>query len=156
MSVSSTKWPNIKHQLAFYKAFIQDRQFVHQFNETYEPILDMLQESSNINKGGDMDKITRALKDTHLIEDNFLKLHVKWSQHTYSIFVDEPKFSVTGILANLGAILNLYAGITLVLVFEIVELIYDIGYSVYHRKEERRKKHQAIHEVSPLQPCNNS
>ena len=134
LTVSSMAWPDINHELAFYNSFIKGRGFEHRFNKTYEPIVDMV-DTSNMSSTEDIERIKDALKETNLIEDNFLKVHVIWHQYIFPSFVDEPKFTMAGILAQLGATLNLYAGITLILLFEILELVYNIGYAMCNTVE---------------------
>ena len=134
LAISSIEWPDINHELAFYNSYIKGRAFESRFSDTYEPINDMVKNLDKYNRE-DMEKLKLELMDTTLIEDNFLKFHIHWPQYIFQSYEDEPKFTLTGFFAKLGATTNLYAGITFILIFEVLELLYNIGYAMCFSRE---------------------
>ena len=61
----------------------------------------------------------------------------KFTMMEYS---DSPQFSVAAFLSQLGGALNLWAGITVVVVIEVIELIYETASDKWRTKKSARRR----------------
>ena len=69
-----------------------------------------------------------------LVKKNFLSAYIL-IQSRLEEYHDIPKVTLGSILAQLGATLNLWAGITVIIVVEFIELLYE----TIHKKSESNK-----------------
>ncbi len=100
---SAAGWPGVALSEAFYKANINDRPYAWRFAH-YQNI-------SNENKSS----------ATKAIEQNFLRFTVQLVSNRYIEFSDEGKFNLTILVSQLGGSLNLWSGITMVVIVEFLE-----------------------------------
>ena len=59
-------------------------------------------------------------------------------QFTMMEFSDRPQLPFIGFVSQLGGALNLWAGITVVIVIELIELIYEIIMKQYKRPNTKK------------------
>ncbi len=118
MQVDSVPWPLKSQQLSFYKKMIKHRHFAPKF-DIYEEILD------EINRGNKT-KATSLLQQQNLIENNFVKFTFNPAAFHIIKLSDIPKTQLVDLFSSLGGTLNLYSGITLLVVVEIIELLWKL------------------------------
>ena len=61
-----------------------------------------------------------------LIKDNFLSLQLVSGRQMMVEFNDNPKMTSVNFIGQLGGALNLWAGITVVVIVELIEFVIDI------------------------------
>ena len=113
-SVSHAKWP-LDTTLAesFYQEIIAGKPYAWKFNQLLEKP-----------KGNDsFSDYMLHLQQQGLIRNNFLSVNVRMSNRMYTYYEDQPKYSVLSLAAQFGGALNLWAGITMVLLIELCELL---------------------------------
>lgn len=111
------KWPRASYQLDLYKNFIHNKSYGVYFREYYD-IIEKL-EAGTINSS----QAIREVRHLRILEDNFVKFTISANQETVSVVEDAPKLSPTELLSQIGGILNLYSGITTVLLIELIEVV---------------------------------
>ena len=82
------------------------------------------------------------LRSSSLIDDNFVKVELFFSPHPVLAFESQAALSEVSFVSLLGGTLNLYAGITFVLLFEVVELLVKLCENGYKRYKERSSQNQ--------------
>ena len=72
----------------------------------------------------------------NLISQNFAGVQMYLDQTTFMEFNDRPQLPLIGFISQLGGALNLWAGITVVVVIELVELGYELIVANYRKQTE--------------------
>ena len=109
--ISFTEWPSDLFHGDFYDMYISGRPYEHRYAalRTSDP--------SNISNA-DLPTVER------LVKKNFLSAYI-FCQTNVQEYRDTPKLTSTSFLSQLGATTNLWAGITVVILIEIIELFYE-------------------------------
>ena len=110
--VTHTTWPSGQLK-AFYRKFIANRPYASH----YRALVD-----NNDTNFTDLDQ----LKAERLVRQHFLKLQLYMDRNTMMEYTDQPQLSFIGYLSQLGGALNLWAGITVVVVIEMVEVLFEL------------------------------
>ncbi len=113
-----TLWPSKMEQLGFYTRIIQGKPFEDQFS--------IYSEISKLHANGNVTEAKRLLKQTDLIEGNFAKISVYLTTTSIVVIEDKQSISLTALFGSLGGTLNLYSGISFIVVIELVDLFYNI------------------------------
>ncbi len=111
-------WPTKTQQLDFYRQFIQGK--------PYEDHFGIYSKISQLASNGNLTEAKTLLQQTSLIEDNFAKVSVFFTTTNIVVIEDKPSTSLTDLFARLGGTLNLYSGISLIIVVELVDFLYRI------------------------------
>ncbi len=112
-SVSQAKWPLDTMAESFYQEIIAGKHYAWKFQKLLEKP-----------KGNDnISDYILHLQQQELIRNNFLSVHFRMSDRMYIYYEDQPKHSILGLAAQLGASLNLWSGITMVLLIELCEAL---------------------------------
>ena len=111
--VSYTKWPLPQQYTALYHRVIKSKPYSDKFKI-------LLKHNSS-----------RLHDARHLMEDNFVKINFILDSTHYYELKEVPKYTVFSFLGTLGGVLNLWTGITVVVVIEILETIINIVYSFF-------------------------
>src|SRR6218665_859945 len=127
-SASSSQWPNPLYHLSFYKQFIQENDLYGNKFSAYEEIL------KNIGNQTDEETVNQ-IKSLRLIEDNFLEVLIMFSDETIEELTDSAAITWDTLVANLGGSFNLWLGICVPTVAEIIELIYSLLVMVCCKRE---------------------
>ena len=101
-TVSSALWPIERYQASFYNKMIKNKSFQEDFDR-YVSNYDTSMRSA--------------------ISENFMKISCYLGSYKQKVLRNTPKYSVSGLLSEVGSILNMWSGITIVLGVEIIELI---------------------------------
>ena len=105
---------------AFYEEFIANRSHASHYSSLLDP---------HINN-------STELQMKSLISQNFAGLQMYVDKATFLEFYDRPQLPLIGFISQLGGALNLWAGITVVVVIELVELGYDLIVTSYRKQTE--------------------
>lgn len=81
------------------------------------------------------------LKESTLIEDNFVLLKYNTLSTKFLTMENIPSVTFNDLLSQLGGILNLYAGISLVVILELIDLFLRcFGHTCANNVQELKKK----------------
>ena len=130
-SASSSQWPNPSYHLSFYKQFIQKNVLYGSKFSAYEEIM---KNSEN------QTETLQQIKSLRLIEDNFLQVLMIFSEDTFQEFTDSAAITWATLVANLGGSFNLWLGICVPTVAEIIELIYSLLVIVCCKRKTRESR----------------
>ena len=106
-------WPTSPYHVNFYKEYISGR--------SYESYYSFLQDKSS-------KSTSPGEKQSHkeVISQNFLGVQLFVDQQLMMEYTARPQLSLPSFLSQLGGTLNLWAGITVVIIIEILELGYRV------------------------------
>ena len=110
--ISYTDWPSDIFRGDFYDTYISGKPFEHRY--------------ANL-RSLDPTNITNIdlLLAERLVKTNFLSAYI-YSHLMVHEYQDTPKLTLPALLSQLGAALNWWAGITIVVVIELIEFIYEV------------------------------
>ena len=111
--VSYTKWPLPQQYTALYHRVINSKPYSDKFK--------ILSKTNT----------SRLCDARYLVEDNFVKINFILDSTHYYELKEVPKYTVFSFLGTLGGALNLWTGITVVVVIEILETIINIVYGFF-------------------------
>ena len=151
---SATKWPAKNTQLAFYNSVIRVNDNTtdnttsrwkrwQNFAPVYEPIRDAY-------LAGNQTQALDMLKASSLIEDNYIKIEILFSTKPVMAFESKEALNGVSFMSLLGGTLNLYAGITFVLLFELIELIIKLCQNGYTRYKQKLNRVRPLSKVQSL------
>ena len=132
-SSSSTKWPRHNQVIPFYNKFVKNSSNSETFL-IYEQI-------DQLFKKGHYDEANNMLKSVSLIQDNFAKISVRLSSSNVVHVHDQEAVTFIDLLAKIGGTLNLYCGISCIIIVELVDFFYNflVNYGKTEKTEERTK-----------------
>ena len=114
---SQTTWPGRAIHQNFYDLYIAGRSYEEHYRALFE-------QATNSRKRRDLyDEIT----------DHFMAVHVYVEALTALDIRDKPQLTATSFLSQLGGALNLWAGITVVVVVEVIEFCYEVVLERFNR-----------------------
>ena len=109
----SALWPRTSHLRSFYKHYIADKPYKDRFS---------ILENISMTKSSFEDILTAE----SLVRGNFVKISMTMKGSRYTELKDIVKTDLPGLMSQLGGILNLYSGITVFFIIEILECFYRI------------------------------
>ncbi len=131
--------PSRSSSLSFYDVMIHGRPYASKF-DIYKTIKVMAANQSTRGQAMQM------LQKTTLIHDNFIKFDLFLASLTAFTMITNPKMSTTDLFSSLGGTLNLYSGITFVVIIELVELLYLL---VFHCSQKQNQSQVHVLNVQP-------
>ena len=114
--ITHAKWPHESYQLAFYEKYIQNTPLEEKFWQYAELI--------RMKEAGNLSAVRKGLQEVDLISQHFLQLNFQIDERSTTELRDMAATTIGTILANLGGIMNLWAGITFYTLFELIELAF--------------------------------
>ena len=132
----SAKWPRKSQQIPFYNEHIKG----HKYENKYE----MFEQIVHLKEYGNLTEAYKLLQETTLIEDNFIKLSVYLSSLDLVTVSDHVEVSSYDLLAKIGGTLNLYSGISFILIVEFIDLFYNLLFSNQRKGERVDTKSQDV------------
>lgn len=114
VTLSQSQWPPNPLSPAFYDTMIRHRPY----EEQYEDVKGIIQ--------GERTNPVDAENAARKIRDNFLHIEVLYEHMKFMKTVDNEALHFSSMLSQLGGTLNLWAGITVVLIVEIVDFIINL------------------------------
>lgn len=88
----------------------------------------------------------------YLVSDHFAKVYIYLASTSHTKLVSVPKISIAALFAQLGGILNLWSGISVVLVVEFLDFLFKVAMSSDKNNDEKKtneNKDRADRNVSP-------
>lgn len=119
-TVSISSWPNPANQLAFYEKYIKPHPEL--YGDKFDEYGDILEDMTNVT----IDKTLDRIDSVGLIRNNFLQLTVQMKGQSVRYNDDIPAITWDTLFSNIGGVLNLWLGITILVIAEIVELMFHI------------------------------
>ena len=89
---------------------------------------------------GNSTEAKALLYQTRLIEDNFAKVSVFFTSTNVVAIEDKRSMSLTTLFAGLGGTLNLYSGISFIIIVELIDLFYRILFINYETPTMKKSK----------------
>ena len=111
--ITYAPWPSSPYHDNFYDDYISGRPYERHYTFVRDKFL------SNTST-----EVRHA--DIAHISQNFLGIHIYLDQHLMMEYEVIPKLKFAAFLSQLGGTLNLWAGITIVVVIEFVELVFRV------------------------------
>lgn len=71
-------------------------------------------------------EFARLARETDLVDEHFIRVQVHFEEGKVMVIQDVPAMTLVSMVSQLGAVLNLWAGITVILAVEVVELLYTL------------------------------
>ena len=113
--VSTATWPPDPFHHDFYDDFIAGRSYEWRYRNISRYI-------AGENSRGDVEWMLAK----ELVSRNFLRVDVSLRDIDYVMYIDSPKTSVSSFLSQMGGTLNLFAGITIVIGVELLDLLISL------------------------------
>ena len=114
--MSSARWPPDPFSPDFYQRFIKNKSYEMMY-EGLEAYFGTYFKESNVSDWISQDQILSTL------ERNFLRVDIQMNHIDIILYKDIATTSLTTLISNLGGTLNLFAGITIVLFVEIIDML---------------------------------
>ena len=114
---SYARWPIPYQAESFYRQFVESKPYSKMFETPSVP-----HSTDNEN----LEKLLNSWLRRQLIENNFVKIDFVLDFTSYLEFTEVPQYSLFSFLGTLGGSLNLWTGITVVVVIEIIETMINI------------------------------
>ena len=131
--ISQGNWPPDPYESTFYDAYIDGREYEWRYSALYDLI----------------GSTTVDYRTAHLVSRNFLHADITMTGVNYLEFTDKPKTTTSTFLSQLGGELNLFAGITMVVLVELLDFLWRLFCP------ERKGPSQSPSSVNPVQPPRN-
>ncbi len=112
---SNVKWPKKSRYKTFYDTYLADKPFAWRFESLKKPCYKHMNCS-----------FTEFMKDIMMVEDNFAKIDISLGSSIMRRYQDNIKISSSSFMATLGGALNLWSGITVVIILEFVDWLIRI------------------------------
>ena len=125
--LSQTVWPSHTIHQNFYDMYIANRSYESQYRALFE------QASASFHRKELYEKVTK----------HFLAVHVYWESIAALELQDKPQLTLTSFSSQLGGALNLWAGITVVVIIELIELCYEAVAGWLGRKSPEKESTSA-------------
>ena len=123
VDVSYSKWPTTNHLPFFYQKYIHGRPHQKRYKD-FSP-----GNWKNFSEGD-------ILLSQRLVDENFLRISFYLNSYTYLVLSEVPQLTLSSFASQLGGALNMWSGITVVVVIEVVELFVRLV-----SPEAEQKKH---------------
>ena len=126
--LSAYAWPRPLEQLSFYNKYIKNREMLQPyFKATYDEIERLIEMQQEIDA-------KQKLLSANLIKENFVKITIEERSCLSSRVEDSPKWKLAILLSQIGGILNLWGGISIVVLVELTVLVVKL--IVYSRRRD--------------------
>ncbi len=108
--LSGLPWPSSKHLLGFHRRHIEGRDVEDRFP------------APSLNRSDGNDEATLKQLD-ELVKDNFVMIKIQFDLNSILVYKDVQQFTFTSFLSAFGGLLNLYSGVSFVILIEIADFI---------------------------------
>jgi hypothetical protein len=90
-----------------------------------------------------MEEARQMLLTSDLMQRNFIKIKVVRPSHDVMYVEEVPELGISSFLSGIGGAMNFWMGITLIVVMELVELIFDLFDLLFgNNKSKKRRAHE--------------
>jgi hypothetical protein len=128
-TVSVALWPRPSQQLALYEKYIRGRPYDNKF-EAYEKIYQEWLETGNVSA------TLYALGQNNWITKNFIMVEIIRAQLGVEIVADQQKTTGADLISTIGSLMNLYSGITVIIVVELIDFLYQLIIVIFFNQKE--------------------
>jgi len=122
-SISTAPWPHISSQLSVYARYIYGQARFGDTYDEYQIVSDLAYTNASASSS-----LLEKLNNEGLIRDNFLQFTVRFDSQTYNEQKDVAAVPFDALGAQIGGVLSLWLGVTVILIFELCELLYNVIY----------------------------
>ena len=123
LQLSQTAWPAHAIHQNFYDLYIANRSYEKHYNDLFE------KRSNSHQKRKLYEKITKHFLAVHVYVESIVALDIR----------DRPQLTTTSFLSQLGGTLNLWAGITVVVILELIEFCYEVVAAQFNKGSREEK-----------------
>ena len=114
---STARWPSPLLYMWFYSTYIKNKSYSDQF-DAYRDIERKFQNNTG--------EALKEIRKLNLIEENFIKIVVMFENLEVTKITERPSITWDTMASNLGGSFNLWLGISIVTVAELLELVYTL------------------------------
>ena len=133
LTVTSSPWPSETAQLSFYENFIRHKSYAKHF-AAYENIFTEFLLTPDAHKAlSHLDKLS-------LIEKNFAKIEIVMPAIRVDAYIASYQISLESLAASLGGNLNLWSGISAIIIIEVLDLIIKLLLSLGQHQTSTKVK----------------
>jgi len=136
---SSAPWPHISTEASFYVAYLRSGNFGTRF-EKYDDLLSYIA----FNNTAAVEFLAQLDKEG-LIKRNFLQLNVLFESSTFNEQRDVATFPLDAMSAQIGGVLSLWLGVTVMLFFEVCEFFYILLTELWSKR--RAQSHNVAEQL---------
>jgi len=130
-----SNWPKLIKQLSFYEQYLRNCSDFSVYEEIYQA-----KASGNLSSK----EILERLRRVTLIEENFLQIFVRFNQRSVYLAADAPAITWETLASNLGGSFNLWLGISVPTLAELIELVYSMAMIWRQRKKPEVKPDKTL------------
>jgi hypothetical protein len=116
-TANSVPWPDKVYHLSFYEDYIRSKPFQPKF-QGYEDLIAIGQ--------NDPVEAGKMIAELNLIGKNFAQVRILNHQNSYFHYKETPLVSREALFGNVGGLMNLWVGITFIVIIEIIDAIYQL------------------------------
>jgi len=132
-SVTANPWPHISAQASFYITYLFNNS---RFGNKFDEYLDLGNVSLTNTSAAQV--LLKKLDKEGLIRDNFLQLNVRFETSIYTEQRDVAAVPLDALGAQIGGVLSLWLGVTIILIFELCEFVFHLLVICYRAKKENK------------------
>ena len=118
-TVSTANWPRVENQLAFYEKYISP--YPETYGHQFDAYANLTENFSNMSSF-EVYEVLHNISGIGLIGNNFLQLKVLYEQRSVMVSQEVPTVSSDTLFSNLGGILELWMGLTVLFAAEVIVL----------------------------------
>ena len=111
-------WPAHVSQLAFYRKFIKDSKLSKYFK--------YFEEVEKLADAGNDSEALKIIEHHNLIQKDFVAISVRNNLKGVAHYQDKPSFNFNSFIGNIGAVSNLWTGVTFFTFIEIFDFILNL------------------------------
>ena len=119
VTVSSSDWPSPAIQLSFYDKYIHNNTFADYFQD-YATVYE------NYTRTNDHNMAMAKLRQLSGIRTNFAKIEITVPEIHATLYTVTAQFSLADLIASIGGNLNLWSGISAIIIIEVLDLMIRI------------------------------
>jgi len=133
--ITTAPWPDSTVLNSFYNSYIMGvYRFGHKF-DAYEEWRSVDAEETNSSTDS---YLLQTLNIERLFQKNFLQLNIQFNTNEYTIQKEVAAFPLDSFGAQVGGVLSLWLGVTIMLIFEIFEFIINLLHECYRAKRNKQ------------------
>lgn len=132
-SVNSPAWPDMRSQLIFYQQYLMGRT---RYGTKFEPYARLYNSFVNDKFNSSTVNELQQLLEAGLLSRNFLQLNVRFDPNGFNLQTDAPGFTKDAMGAQIGGVLSLWLGVTIMVLFEIFEFLYSLMATYCDKRKE--------------------
>jgi len=80
-------------------------------------------------------QVIQRMNQMSLISDNFLQMNIQFSSPKFNVERDTAAFAADSLGAQIGGVLSLWLGVTVIFIFEVCEFVIVLIIASYERKK---------------------